>query len=296
MTGDAPLAPHRIRETLLGEVEGARRGLSQPDPSDESVHEVRKQLKRARGTLRLLRTAVGTVRYRHYNALMRDAARPLTPVRDAKVLQQTLRSLANGKGGAFISDLRRALRLEQARARGQLTHAELAHLVATLTGLCRELEHLPEAGLDSAALRKGLERAYRSARKAYRCAVRRGSDENLHEWRKQTKYYAHQLELMHSLDPRRFAKNHKRATRLADHLGDDHDLAVLNEQILRHARAEHAASRDASVEELLQELARRRKRLQRKSLRLGEQLYVDKPRRVGRKAERSLELSHAPVS
>lgn len=297
MTGDAPsIAPHRIRESLLSEVDTATQGLLRPDPSDDSVHEVRKRLKRARATLRLLRPAIGTAHYRRYNTLMRNAARPLTPVRDSKVLLETLAGVANSKGGAFLTELRRHLRLEQARARGQLTRAELERIVATLTEARRELERIPERTLDPPTLRKGLERAYKSARKAYRCAQKRGTDENLHECRKQTKYYLHQLELVGSLDRERFAKNCKRAERLAERLGEDHDLAVLSDKILRYAHADHAASRDATVEELLQELARRRKRLQRKAHRLGEELYAGKPRHIGRKAARSLAVSHAPVS
>ena len=46
--------------------------------SDEVVHEVRKQLKKVRAALRLLRKALGSRTYDRENAVFRNAARPFT--------------------------------------------------------------------------------------------------------------------------------------------------------------------------------------------------------------------------
>src|SRR5438552_3706927 len=66
------------------------RGLA----SDESIHDTRKRLKRVRAGLRLLREAMGERRYLRENALIRDTARPLTELRDAKVLLDVLDEIA----------------------------------------------------------------------------------------------------------------------------------------------------------------------------------------------------------
>lgn len=293
--GTPPVALHQVRASLLSELDLALRALASPQLSDEAVHKVRRTLKQARSALRLLRTVIGTATYRRDNVLLRDAARPLTPIRDSTVLLETLKSLADGKanGSVFIADLRRSLRLEHTRARAQLTRATRQRIVAALTHVRQGIESIPEDRLDRGNLRAGLERAYRSARKAYRRMCKHASDETLHECRKQTKYYLHQLELVSALDPKRFAKRRKRAEQLGDQLGDDHDLAVLADKILKYARAEHAASRDPLVEELLQRIATRRRRLERKAARLGQRLYADKARSIGRKAERTLSVSQA---
>jgi CHAD domain-containing protein len=80
----------RVVRTQIGAALEAlgERGLS----SDETIHDTRKRLKRVRAGLRLLREAMGEGRYRRENALIRDAARPLTELRDAKVLLDALRS------------------------------------------------------------------------------------------------------------------------------------------------------------------------------------------------------------
>src|SRR5688572_18470539 len=62
-------------------------------PGDETIHEVRKDLKRARAALRLLREAVGDAAYAQENAELRDAARPLSGIRDAVVTLEMVEEL-----------------------------------------------------------------------------------------------------------------------------------------------------------------------------------------------------------
>src|SRR5690349_17569591 len=64
---------------------------------DDTVHEVRKSLKRLRALLRLLRHSLGRDEYRRENLALRDAARPLAVVRDAKVFVGTIQGLARGR-------------------------------------------------------------------------------------------------------------------------------------------------------------------------------------------------------
>lgn len=53
------------------------------NPTGAQIHGARKALKRARANLRLLRDAVGKTAYICENVVLRDAARPLSGVRDA---------------------------------------------------------------------------------------------------------------------------------------------------------------------------------------------------------------------
>src|SRR5258706_13520096 len=88
--------------------------------TDESVHRIRKDLKRARAALRLLRDAVTERAYAKENFLLRDAARPLAAARDATiVLQQLDALLASRRAKAYRGTLRR-LRGELRRERKHL--------------------------------------------------------------------------------------------------------------------------------------------------------------------------------
>ena len=63
--------------------------------------------------------------------------------------------------------------------------------------------------------RTGL-RSMLSTVSAFAAAKREGTDENLHEWRKQTKYFANQLDMPAPLGAKLFVESHRHATQLAD--------------------------------------------------------------------------------
>src|SRR5262245_29617317 len=63
------------------------------DSRDAAVHNARKSFKKVRAMLRLVRPAIGEKRYHRENGCFRDAGRPLTEVRDAKILVETLDEL-----------------------------------------------------------------------------------------------------------------------------------------------------------------------------------------------------------
>ena len=56
--GSAP-RPQAVRETLRRQIGDALRTLRAPDLDDDAIHRARKNLKRARANLRLLRDAIG---------------------------------------------------------------------------------------------------------------------------------------------------------------------------------------------------------------------------------------------
>src|SRR5436190_24224574 len=84
------------RRVARRELEKARRTLrDRGSGEDERVHEVRRSLKKVRALLRLVRDGVGDDHYHRENERVRDAARPLTTVRDAKVLLGALDKLTD---------------------------------------------------------------------------------------------------------------------------------------------------------------------------------------------------------
>ena len=74
----------------------------------------------------------------------------------------------------------------------------------------------------------------------------------------------------------------KGAHELSDLIGEDHDLALLAESAI--ARPERFGE-EASLEDLLDLIERRRKDLQRRALKIGARLYEKKPGKVARKLE-----------
>lgn len=110
-------ARHIVRRQVAKAIEA----LEGHAPSDEVVHDARKELKRARATLRLLRGAIGDRAYRRENEALRDAARPLGVIRDSKVLLDTLNGLIEHFQASDepppTEGLRRTLRRQRVAAR-----------------------------------------------------------------------------------------------------------------------------------------------------------------------------------
>jgi hypothetical protein len=282
-----------VRRILLLQLGRAISGLASRHPSARAVHEVRKELKRVRATLRLMRESMGVQAYRRDNIVVRDAARPLTAVRDARVLIETLERLdpksreANSESRySFARRLHRALRHEQREGRQRLQPRDLAAAARALRAVERRVKALTDTKLRRGSLDTALTRAYRAARKACAQARRRPHDDLLHEWRKQTKYLSSQLDIVLPLDAR-FAKDLRRSKRLAECLGDDHDLALLNVKINQYLPP-GGANRGDAPEKLRSRLLRRRKTLQNAAARLGGKLFATKPKRWGAKIKKRL--------
>jgi CHAD domain-containing protein len=179
--------------------------------------------------------------------------------------------------------LRKLLVEKRRLARQQLRPAQLHAAARVLRGIRRRAAALPVSRL-RARHSRGLARAFKKARSAFTAATLRGTDESLHECRKQTKYFANQLEMILPLGRKLFDKSHRYATQLADCLGEDHDLAILTEQISEHAVPAPALpsnpeAHEAEARDLLRELKHRRKKLQRRASRLGRRLYSAKAAR-----------------
>lgn len=264
------------RQALLTQLGKAIAGFRRHSRTEPAVHEIRKELKRIRASLRLLRGCLGDADYRWDNTLVREAARPLTPMRDATVLLELLRHWdRNGeanKPGTEMSRLNSALSEEERLARRHAAPAASEHAAAVLTAIRVRAAKLTPRRLSKKSPGEALERAFRAGRKSFARARARTTDDRLHEWRKQTQYFTHQLEILLSVDlPRRFAEDRKRAARLAEYLGEDHDLALFARRIAGLSGEPAAA--------LIDRVARRRRRLQRRCFRLGAKLYRAKASR-----------------
>jgi CHAD domain-containing protein len=278
-----------LRRIARGQIELASGHLESGDDVAESVHEARKSFKRVRAVVRLARDRLGDDVYRRENQAFRDTGRELSAARDAQVLRETLDDLVkryrNEVDDGVFAGLREALDAD-ARA----AHERVAQNAEAVEEIRASLDAahdrvatwpLPEHA-DAGMLAPGFERIYKRGRRALKSAERARTDENLHELRKRAKDLWHAAQVLRPASPRRMRRLARRAHKLSDLLGDDHDLAVL-----------HAAARDryrtlAQGElRLLRGLIERRRRgLQRDALACAERVYARKAKAWARRISR----------
>jgi CHAD domain-containing protein len=285
----------RIAQGRIGHAIDQLRGSTKSSP-EEAVHEARKDMKKLRALLRLVRGEVGDETYRHENAHFRAAARELAGVRDADVMLATLDDLeerfpqdlpADAAGG-----LRQALEAHKSTAATD-ARAEAASVVVELLREARgRVAQWPLERDGFEAVHDGLRRIYRQGRRDWRAAHANPTPEAFHEWRKRVKdLWYHCLILEEAWEPVMTALADE-AHELADRLGDDHDLAVLLAWALEHATALDGMERVRAFEEVVQ---RRREQLQAEAFVLGERLYADTPGVFVERIERWWRASAAAV-
>jgi CHAD domain-containing protein len=297
-----PAAATRLAQSLVRLLAGLARDLDGA-LDDAAVHRVRKELKRARALVRLLRPAIGGESFRAINVALRDAGRALAGRRDARVLVETLDRLIEREAvePAPLASFAAVLRTDWEAASGApaVTVPAVTVPAATAPGAAVAARTwpttvvaagpvpAPAARVRAAAqalrgarvrgdwpvLADGLHEVYRRGRRALRTARREPTAECLHEWRKQVKHAWYALELLEPAWPRPMRALSREAHRLADRLGEDHDLAVLRER-LAVATVDAAAKSRA-----LAALDARRRELQRAAFRLGGRLYAEPSRR-----------------
>ena len=266
-----------VRRAIRSESRKALESLTEIwPPADEGVHDARKRIKRARAGLRLLRDNLGESAYRRENAALRDAARPLSEIRDARILVAALDRLARGDRQLErdAHRLRSVFMARRMRARRHVLRSRET-LEPTLAALRSARKGLPKPGGHRgwSTLGPSLRRVYRSGRRAAAATEERATDENLHELRKQAKYLWHELQILEPIQPATLGKLAKLAHQFSHRLGDDHDLALLRQEVSRSRSLSRSSSRS-----IVAAIDRRRRRLQQRAHLLGRRLYRERPR------------------
>jgi CHAD domain-containing protein len=271
---------------------------------EDTVHETRKAIKRLRALLALIRGELGPKRYARENAALRDCARRLAGARDAEVMLDTLDALLE----------RHPSRLARSAALGALRAQLLAEREAAATLAIRDprvrSEVLSELRVVRARVERwelrerptkllapGLERIYRRGRLGFGVALKRGhrnrragatgSTEALHAWRKRVKELRYAAETIDrgGKSFRRIRLLARRADRLGELLGEEHDLALLEGRVRERSR--QFAGERKTRRQLLKLIARRRQSLRKRALREGERLYQRRPKQFVRRLKRT---------
>ena len=214
----------------------------------EAVHTARKSTKKIRALLRLVRFEVGEKVYRFENESMRDTARLLTGARSAAVMVNSLDGLHLLYGSLLADETfgEAKERLTVNRARVETRAMEDPDLVPrVVANLERAHSRYASWPIDSHArevygtgirdsyssIGPGLKATYGRGRSEMVMACRTPSPATFHRWRKRVKYLKHQMEIITPLWPEVVLGMVITLDRMAELLGEDHDLAELLESL-----------------------------------------------------------------
>lgn len=266
----------QFREIAGSALTAALKAAAEPGKTPmERVHQARRNIKKLRALLHLVRP--GFADYAVENAAARDAAKGISPLRDADVLKETLDELVE-TAELPADDLARLRESLDARTPDPNAHDRV--LSAFTDAALPILDRVHGWHIDARPdlLTEGAADTYRRARRAMRKADRLGGPERFHEWRKQVKHQNYQLALISGVTGAN-ARRREKLKRLATMLGKHHDRTVFRDFLVLHPdRKRFTALADAAAEEQAQ--------LERSSLKLGRKLFR---RRAGKWAGRLAE-------
>jgi CHAD domain-containing protein len=268
-----------VRRVARGRIDHAideLRGQSESSRA-QSVHEARKDMKKLRALLRLVRGELGEDVYSRENACFRDTGRRLSGVRDADVMILTLADLERrfGELPGAARKLRPALVAHRFRVSAGSTRPAVQTAIDTLHQARERVDEWPLESDGFELFEEGLGRVYRRGRKGYRRAQELPSAEHMHEWRKRVKDLWYHVSLVQEAWKPVMSALADEAHALSERLGDEHDVAVLVEWAHRHASALNGADPMLRGFDVIG--ASRRRELQREACDHGARLYADKP-------------------
>ena len=298
MTSDSTSRKYRLRDghALADEVRRAAAGRAghaleqlgdelEREPG-EAVHTARKDLKKLRSLLRLVRSELGDDLYERSNDELREAGRALGGMRDADVLIETLEDVLGDhedliEEGVAVG-LRGDLLGQRARAASETAmRRAAADATARIESVADEIPDWPDVSTEAVAA--GLVRAYRRGRKRWREAEDDPTAERLHELRKRAKDHWYHVRLVRDAWPEPLKARADEVHRLADLLGDDHDLAILAE------RAAEVITEPDDRADLLAAVEEPRRELQREAFSLAARVYAERPKAFDRRMSALLE-------
>jgi CHAD domain-containing protein len=264
-------------EKALEELRGAYEG----DDVAGSIHSARKDLKKLRSVLRLVRPVIVKERFRTENERYRDAGRRLSSSRDAEVKLETLAALGE-RFGEELSDgtLKAWIRL-LSEDRDELADEDtVAVQIESAIGEIEvgrdEIGRWRPSGESWDLFSPGIERTYRRGRREMKRVRAKRRAEDVHQWRKRVKDLWYQLRIVRKMWPALLGETADQAHELADLLGDHHDLTVLHEDLKAREELPEEKALATAIERCQDELLE-------SALDLGARLYAEKPQALLRR-------------
>ncbi len=265
----------------------------------DAVHEGRKSMKRIRALLRLVRFEVGERVYQFENAVLRDTARLISEVRDAAVAVVALEDLRGIYRPVLAEDTfeealhRLTVRRDRLEQRAMESPDVVPRVVTSLERARARYETWPVGEEARTVYGTGIRNEYRAIGPGIRATHDRGrrqmaiaysapSPAHFNLWRKRVKYLKHQMEILTPIWPEIMIGMAVTLDRIADLLGQDHDLSELLQLV-----ADRPDICPNPIERsLMSALAQQRRTdLQTASRILGRRIYAESPSALDRRLE-----------
>ena len=243
----------------------------------EAIHCARQNIKKTRAVLKLVRGDVSKKAFSRKTKLLRAAADHLAPTRDAYIVTKALKDLTSHFRGQLAPGALRHIRMPLQTVLEDQTKQFSKEKTAAKRLLRRATREFDDVSLDRRgwkALGAGVKTSYRKGRQNYCIALADPKPEKFHEWRTSVKDLRYQVRLLRRMWPEQMDAVAEELEALGEFLGDDHDLFMLQQAVVRRPKTDGHARELETLKGLIQQ---RQAELRAAALELGERFYAEKP-------------------
>jgi CHAD domain-containing protein len=248
---------------------------------NEDIHDTRKNFKKIRTVLRLVRTNLGDKGFRNENLFYRDSGRKLSDLRDSTVLINTFDKLLKTpelESAKYDFSLFRNFLIEKHKSIS-LTKNKKSVFISSLTAdliLARSrVFDWSFSGDSFLIIKKDLRRIYKKGQEMMFVVSEDEIRENVHEWRKRVKDLWHTLRILNNIWSEIMVPLVSLLEKLSDTLGEANDLYLLKEKFISN---EHKLKDNQSAKELLIFIDKRIIDLLREARNHGKKIYSENPK------------------
>lgn len=245
--------------------------------TDDSVHEIRKTMKKVRALIKLFRYGIDMEVYQQENFFFRDISRSISDLRISSVNIKTLNNILKskkfkereGNHQNFVDKL-------------MVKHHELCEEMILKQKIQRSISSLlksnektiniiSEFHCEFDVLASGLRRMYLRCLANLDRAMSQPSSQNIHNFRKAVKYLWNQMIILRPLWSPAIGQSIRHLNILGERLGVEHDLAELEHLIFMNYYE------DSGAKTIVNYIRKERKHIQKIVWPLAIKVFVEKP-------------------
>jgi len=198
-----------------------------------SIHEARKNIKKLRAVLRLIRHEIGIEKYQELNIFYRETGQKIALLRDDTSMVELLENFKeNIKSPELQKVIQKSIRLAKKKREKEFAdfykNKKGAQLNKSLSGKMAALKQANISGNPEIFIMQSVGKVHRDTIKRMKQAEKEGSNEAYHNWRKQVKYLMFQMMILKNAWPKFFDAYIDELDKLQKLLGSLHDLNILN--------------------------------------------------------------------
>ena len=266
-----------LRDSIIAQIDTSVSLKEDPSVNDEAkVHELRKAVKRSRALLKLLKPALDDTSYYTMDEILGNSARLLTDQREATVNLRTFINLTTNRKDILSTELRNTVlkglteQINQSYNLGQTNFSnQLQNSIVSLIAAKEKILNLPLNAINEKNLSVLMRKTYQKAARLFHDARFSFDTEIIHKWRKYSKHLLFQLKLSPLRNGMMMQQFVRLLERLSDQLGDEHDLAVLENYLLNTFDLTKEYQQQIHLI-----VAKERMRLQNEAFKLGAKLFA----------------------